>query len=115
MKPEILFSLLLTACLFLGTLFIIQSDAADDILLKETKLGVIVAEDSSGTVAPDLLFFNSLAFSVPDSMGHNPSQNSDSLFQMPVFIPDSTLTESMPVLIPPPVDQKMIIPMGSNH
>lgn len=32
--------------------------------------------------------------------------------QMPVFIPDSSLTESMPILISPPVDEKMIIPFN---
>lgn len=34
--------------------------------------------------------------------------------QMPVFIPDSTLTESMPILFAPDVDSKMIIPMGDK-
>lgn len=34
--------------------------------------------------------------------------------QMPVFIPDSTLTEAMPILIAPDVDTKMLIPMDSK-
>lgn len=34
--------------------------------------------------------------------------------QMPVFIPDSTLTEAMPIYPAPDVDSKMIIPMGTN-
>lgn len=32
------------------------------------------------------------------------------LSKMPLFIPDTTLTESMPILKTPPVDQEMIIP-----
>ncbi|CAN5346691.1 hypothetical protein BH23BAC3_BH23BAC3_16360 [soil metagenome] len=35
-------------------------------------------------------------------------------FQMPVFKPDSNLTESMPILTPPPVDEKMIIPFNQK-
>lgn len=34
--------------------------------------------------------------------------------QMPVFVPDSTLTESMPILIAPDIDSRMIIPMDSK-
>lgn len=48
---------------------------------------------------------NSNSFSDTKSEGLN-------LFKMPVFIPDSTVTESMPILIPPPVDEGMIIPLN---
>lgn len=33
---------------------------------------------------------------------------------MPVLIPDSTLTETMPILITPDVDSRILIPMGSS-
>jgi hypothetical protein len=36
--------------------------------------------------------------------------NTVDLPNMPVFIPDSSLTKSMPIYIPPPVDEEMIIP-----
>lgn len=35
------------------------------------------------------------------------------LFRMPIFKPDSSLTASMPVIIPPPVDEDMIVPFGT--
>ena len=35
--------------------------------------------------------------------------------QMPVFIPDSTLTDAMPVLTPPRVDEDMIIPIAAKR
>jgi len=35
------------------------------------------------------------------------------LSRMPIFKPDTTLTASMPVLIPPPVDKNMIVPFGA--
>lgn len=47
-----------------------------------------------------------------------PEDNIKTGRQMPVFIPDSSLTESMPILISPPVDEKMIIPFNQyskNH
>lgn len=34
--------------------------------------------------------------------------------QMPVFIPDSTLTDAMPIYSAPNVDSKMIIPMNTH-
>lgn len=33
---------------------------------------------------------------------------------MPIFVP-GTLPNSMPVLTPPPIDEKMIIPVNQNH
>lgn len=38
----------------------------------------------------------------------------DTIFKMPIFEPDSDLTESMPQLEPPKVDEKMIIPQFKN-
>ncbi|MFO7847497.1 MAG: hypothetical protein R6V27_13110 [Balneolaceae bacterium] len=60
-----------------------------------------------------------------DSLSHS-SASADSTFsglngawysypgQMPVFVPDSTLTDAMPVLIPPRVDEGMIIPTAAR-
>lgn len=39
------------------------------------------------------------------------SNNNVNLSNMPVIIPDSSLTESMPIYIPPPVYEQMVIPI----
>lgn len=42
------------------------------------------------------------------------SNSTVNLSNMPVFIPDSSLTESMPIYISPPVDEEMIIPVNGS-
>lgn len=115
MKLEILFPLLLTVCLFLGTLIFSQSTSGDATPSQETKSALSADADSSGAISQGSIFYNPLFISTPDSLGVSESQNSSSLFHMPIYIPDSTLTESMPILIPPPVDEGMIIPLGQGN
>ena len=115
MKLEILFPLFLSTCLLLGTMIYSQNAPSDTIPLQETKSSGIAAQDSLGMIFQGSVYYSPLSFTVPDSFRVNDSQNNGLLFQMPVFIPDSTLTESMPVLIPPPVDEGMIIPLGQRN
>jgi len=58
--------------------------------------------DTTAAVMPDTL--NVQPNSLPEQMTYG----------MPIFVPDSTLTSAMPVLIPAPVDTKMIIPMAGS-
>lgn len=41
-----------------------------------------------------------------------PELNSSDLknFNMKVFVPDTSLTDNMPILVPKPVDERMVIP-----
>ena len=48
----------------------------------------------------------------PNIYDHSPNRNDVSCQpKMPVIIPDSALTENMPVLVPPRVDEKIILRM----
>lgn len=42
------------------------------------------------------------------------SDNLIDLSNLPVFIPDSSLTESMPIYTPPSMDEEIIIPVPGN-
>lgn len=68
--------------------------------------------------------FESFYYSLPDSVKSVIESKSlydnfkdcfddhkDKLSQMPIFKPDSSLTASMPVIKPPPVDEDMIFPV----
>lgn len=69
--------------------------------------------------------FESFYYSLPDSVKSVIESKSlydnlndcfesqkEKLSQIPIFKPDSSLTASMPVIKPPPVDEDMIFPVG---
>jgi len=74
-----------------------------------------ITADSSDVLTPSPLTNPFLPTSIlPNQNDYESQGDLKTDFQMPVFIPDSSLTESMPILTPPPVDGKMILPFNQQ-
>lgn len=108
MQNKLLLTLILSAAFLIGTA------AQGQALVKSphSTLSPVTADSSSG-VRTSVPFVYSSPF-ITHSKKQKDCQTENDIkpgLQMPVFIPDSSLTESMPILIPPPVDEKMILPL----
>jgi hypothetical protein len=77
---------------------------------KKTAPDSIITFESYYDVLPDSLKQMLEDTSNYDDLKNCFNNDSRKLSKMPIFKPDSTLTQSMPILITPPVDQEMIIP-----
>lgn len=101
---------ILAGIFFTGLIYLIIFGQDTVVPVNNTIVSSALMPAGSAIVMPDSL--NS--FQISDSNIRSDAgclQTEPDLFRMPIYKPDSSLTTSMPVLIPPPVDEGMILPI----